>query len=258
MDSCECVLSMCEEITKQLSPPRGSSLRNKFNPCQTFTFPKLRIPVVILCCRGRNASITLWLFYFLKCWEPRSDFNVIDCSDTPTVFTVDQVRSCPEGKWLISFLLSFFSGPAQVPMMSPNGSVPPIYVPPGYVSQVSVPPRFPVYRRRLSSSQSGAAVISDCWAPLCSLFIPLDHRREWSAAGPGATSAARLPPRRTLPSPSPAAASSCSPACLHPAPRHDAPAAALVHRHSRRCWRHELPIHFPVPSGSHLLRAGWV
>src|SRR4029434_4156817 len=29
-----------------------------------------------------------------------------------------------------------FPGPAQVPMMSPNGSVPPIYVPPGYVSQV--------------------------------------------------------------------------------------------------------------------------
>uniref|UniRef100_A0A8C5E9P0 Fibronectin type-III domain-containing protein 3A n=1 Tax=Gouania willdenowi TaxID=441366 RepID=A0A8C5E9P0_GOUWI len=28
------------------------------------------------------------------------------------------------------------TGPAQVPMMSPNGSVPPIYVPPGYVSQV--------------------------------------------------------------------------------------------------------------------------
>ncbi|MGH0161552.1 UNVERIFIED_CONTAM: hypothetical protein FKN15_041313, partial [Acipenser sinensis] len=28
------------------------------------------------------------------------------------------------------------SGPAQVPMMSPNGSVPPIYVPPGYVSQI--------------------------------------------------------------------------------------------------------------------------
>ncbi|XP_048396206.1 fibronectin type-III domain-containing protein 3A isoform X2 [Stegostoma tigrinum] len=27
-------------------------------------------------------------------------------------------------------------GPAQVPMVSPNGSVPPIYVPPGYVSQV--------------------------------------------------------------------------------------------------------------------------
>ncbi|XP_035390030.1 fibronectin type-III domain-containing protein 3A isoform X2 [Electrophorus electricus] len=27
-------------------------------------------------------------------------------------------------------------GPAQVPMMSPNGSVPPIYVPPGYVQQI--------------------------------------------------------------------------------------------------------------------------
>ncbi|XP_007236779.3 fibronectin type-III domain-containing protein 3a isoform X1 [Astyanax mexicanus] len=28
------------------------------------------------------------------------------------------------------------TGPAQVPMMSPNGSVPPIYVPPGYVQQI--------------------------------------------------------------------------------------------------------------------------
>ncbi|XP_015197385.2 fibronectin type-III domain-containing protein 3A isoform X3 [Lepisosteus oculatus] len=34
-----------------------------------------------------------------------------------------------------SLLLSA-GGPAQVPMMSPNGSVPPIYVPPGYVSQI--------------------------------------------------------------------------------------------------------------------------
>ncbi|KAF3693236.1 Fibronectin type-III domain-containing protein 3A [Channa argus] len=30
----------------------------------------------------------------------------------------------------------YIHGPAQVPMMSPNGSVPPIYVPPGYVSQI--------------------------------------------------------------------------------------------------------------------------
>ncbi len=37
------------------------------------------------------------------------------------------------------YLLSimFPTGPAQVPMMSPNGSVPQIYVPPGYVQQVS-------------------------------------------------------------------------------------------------------------------------
>ena len=28
------------------------------------------------------------------------------------------------------------AGPAQVPMMSPNVSVPPIYVPPGYAPQV--------------------------------------------------------------------------------------------------------------------------
>lgn len=32
----------------------------------------------------------------------------------------------------------YFSGPAHVPMMSPNGSMPPIFVPPGYVSQVNV------------------------------------------------------------------------------------------------------------------------
>lgn len=94
-----------------------------------------------------------------------------------------------------------------------------------------------------------------CAARLTS-FIPLDHRRERSAAGPGATSAARLPPGGTLPSPSPAAAAPRSPACLHPAPCHDAPAAALVHRHSRRRRRHELPVHLPLPSGSHLLRAG--
>ncbi|TRY84973.1 hypothetical protein DNTS_007662 [Danionella cerebrum] len=39
---------------------------------------------------------------------------------------------------LIDCFFSFFSalGPAEVPMMSPNGSIPPIHVPPGYVSQV--------------------------------------------------------------------------------------------------------------------------
>lgn len=42
-------------------------------------------------------------------------------------------------------LASFFTGPAQVPMMSPNGSVPPIYVPPGYVSQAWILIQFPFY-----------------------------------------------------------------------------------------------------------------
>lgn len=37
----------------------------------------------------------------------------------------------------------FFPGPAEVPMMSPNGSIPPIHVPPGYISQVSVCARSP-------------------------------------------------------------------------------------------------------------------
>ncbi|ELK29950.1 Fibronectin type III domain-containing protein 3B [Myotis davidii] len=30
-------------------------------------------------------------------------------------------------------------GPAEVPMMSPNGSIPPIHVPPGYISQPDCP-----------------------------------------------------------------------------------------------------------------------
>ncbi|XP_068107011.1 fibronectin type-III domain-containing protein 3A-like isoform X2 [Hyperolius riggenbachi] len=33
-------------------------------------------------------------------------------------------------------LIQCIQGPAQVPMMSPNGSMPPIFVPPGYISQV--------------------------------------------------------------------------------------------------------------------------
>uniref|UniRef100_A0A671PM11 Fibronectin type III domain-containing protein 3B-like n=1 Tax=Sinocyclocheilus anshuiensis TaxID=1608454 RepID=A0A671PM11_9TELE len=33
--------------------------------------------------------------------------------------------------------LQCIQGPAEVPMMSPNGSIPPIHVPPGYISQVS-------------------------------------------------------------------------------------------------------------------------
>uniref|UniRef100_A0A9J7Y7J1 Fibronectin type III domain containing 3B n=1 Tax=Cyprinus carpio carpio TaxID=630221 RepID=A0A9J7Y7J1_CYPCA len=33
--------------------------------------------------------------------------------------------------------LQCIQGPAEVPMMSPNGSIPPIHVPPGYVSQVT-------------------------------------------------------------------------------------------------------------------------
>lgn len=49
----------------------------------------------------------------------------------------------PEGRCLILLLSAFFVGPAQVPMMSPNGSVPPIYVPPGYISQVAIHALFP-------------------------------------------------------------------------------------------------------------------
>lgn len=40
---------------------------------------------------------------------------------------------------LIYVNIVFFLGPAEVPMMSPNGSIPPIHVPPGYISQVLNP-----------------------------------------------------------------------------------------------------------------------
>uniref|UniRef100_A0A673N132 Fibronectin type III domain-containing protein 3B-like n=1 Tax=Sinocyclocheilus rhinocerous TaxID=307959 RepID=A0A673N132_9TELE len=45
------------------------------------------------------------------------------------------MRATTERVSFFSFLFSA-SGPAEVPMMSPNGSIPPIHVPPGYVSQV--------------------------------------------------------------------------------------------------------------------------
>ena len=46
-----------------------------------------------------------------------------------------------ECKWELTLNKYFFSsaaGPAEVPMMSPNGSIPPIHVPPGYISQVGL------------------------------------------------------------------------------------------------------------------------
>lgn len=85
----------------------------------------------------------------------------------------------------------------------------------------------------------------------------LDHRGERCAAGSGVTSATRVPPGGPLPSPPPSTSSPCPLACLHPAPRHDAPAAPLVRRHGGRRGRHELPVHLAVPSSSCLLRAGW-
>lgn len=147
----------------------------------------------------------------------------------------------------------FFTGPAQVPMMSPNGSVPPIYVPPGYVSQVFHIHSFRSSVSKLQRLELTATLISAFCALVCFL---IDHRRERSAAGSGFTSATRVPPRGALPSPPPSASTPCPPACLHPAPCHDAPATPPVHWHGRGCGRHEFSVHLPVPSSSYLLRAG--
>lgn len=148
---------------------------------------------------------------------------------------------------------SFFTGPAQVPMMSPNGSVPPIYVPPGYVSQVFILHPFQCNVSDWHLVELRAALISVFCALVCSL---LDHRRERSAAGSGFTSATRVPPRGPLPPPPPSTSTPCPPACLHPTPCHDAPTTPPVHRHGGGRGRHELSVHLPIPSSSYLLRAG--
>ncbi|KAI3354066.1 hypothetical protein L3Q82_018624 [Scortum barcoo] len=111
------------------------------------------------------------------------------------------------------------TGPAQVPMMSPNGSVPPIYVPPGYVSQII--------------EENGVRRV-----------LVLPQQPEFHPGGHS--------PLHHLPSTS----APCPPACLHPTPCHDAPATTPVHWHGGGRGRHELSVHVPVPSGSHLLRAG--
>lgn len=53
---------------------------------------------------------------------------------------MDVNENLPLNKYFYS---SSPAGPAEVPMMSPNGSIPPIHVPPGYISQVCTlkPPR---------------------------------------------------------------------------------------------------------------------
>lgn len=95
-------------------------------------------------------------------------------------------------------------------------------------------------------------------AYILSACFPVDHRREWSAAGSGFTSAARVSPCRSLPSPPPSASTTCPPACLHPTPCHDGTATPPLHRHGRRCGWHEFSVHLSVPPSTYLLRAGWV
>uniref|UniRef100_A0A667Z0S6 Fibronectin type-III domain-containing protein 3A n=1 Tax=Myripristis murdjan TaxID=586833 RepID=A0A667Z0S6_9TELE len=55
-------------------------------------------------------------------------------SSCACILYIKQLGVCTDK--VFDLLYFFFTGPAQVPMMSPNGSVPPIYVPPGYVSQI--------------------------------------------------------------------------------------------------------------------------
>lgn len=192
-------------------------------------------------------------FFFLQRGCDGGDWikNVsLCCVPAVTVIYIYRPVNCniPWEKRIV--LLSFVTGPAQVPMMSPNGSVPPIYVPPGYISQVGI-----LCCSIRSAPRQGARLLWRLQAVrLCS---PVDHRGEWSAAGSGFTSAARVSPRWSLSSPPPSASTTCPPACLHPTPCHDGTATPPLHRHGRRCGRHEFSVHLSVSPGTYLLRAGW-
>lgn len=112
------------------------------------------------------------------------------------------------------------------------------------------PTVFPVLLIHFLLASQTAYILSACF--------PVDHRREWSAAGSGFTSATGVPPCRSLPSPPPSASTTCPPACLHPTPCHDGTATPPLHRHGRRCGWHEFPVHLSISPSTHLLRAGWV
>uniref|UniRef100_A0A8C1Q0V0 Fibronectin type III domain containing 3Bb n=1 Tax=Cyprinus carpio TaxID=7962 RepID=A0A8C1Q0V0_CYPCA len=74
-------------------------------------------------CRKTKLAV-LYLFLF-KCLFSLSVILVqVNPGETFTIRTEDGALQC-------------IQGPAEVPMMSPNGSIPPIHVPPGYVSQVT-------------------------------------------------------------------------------------------------------------------------
>lgn len=137
-------------------------------------------------------------------------------------------------------------------MMSPNGSVPPIYVPPGYVSQVFILCYFQSGVCDWHLIEVGAAPIT----PRLSVCFLSDHRRERSAAGSGFTSATRVPPRGALPSPPSSTSTPCPPAYLYPTPCHDAPSASPLHKHGRRSGRRDFSVHLSVPSSSYVHGAG--
>uniref|UniRef100_A0A671PR24 Fibronectin type III domain-containing protein 3B-like n=1 Tax=Sinocyclocheilus anshuiensis TaxID=1608454 RepID=A0A671PR24_9TELE len=90
--------------------------------------------------------------------------------------------------------LQCIQGPAEVPMMSPNGSIPPIHVPPGYISQVLedntgvrrvvVTPQSPeCYPPSYSPAISPTHHLSPYMAP--PPFIPNSHTAFYPPVSPG-------------------------------------------------------------------------
>uniref|UniRef100_A0A8C2AMX1 Fibronectin type-III domain-containing protein 3A n=1 Tax=Cyprinus carpio TaxID=7962 RepID=A0A8C2AMX1_CYPCA len=74
----------------------------------------------------RSWSLKPWEFRRYNCdFQPKSEVILVQVNPGEA-FTIQR----DDGQ------IQCITGPAQVPMMSPNGSVPQIYVPPGYVQQI--------------------------------------------------------------------------------------------------------------------------
>uniref|UniRef100_A0A8C1YRJ5 Fibronectin type III domain containing 3Ba n=1 Tax=Cyprinus carpio TaxID=7962 RepID=A0A8C1YRJ5_CYPCA len=67
--------------------------------------------------------------------------------------------------------LQCIQGPAEVPMMSPNGSIPPIHVPPGYISQVSTKCQYKISHSFSLEQLCSTTSQLYCWHPLRSVTI---------------------------------------------------------------------------------------
>ena len=81
---------------------------------------------------------------------------------------------------LYKYFFSSPAGPAEVPMMSPNGSIPPIHVPPGYISQVCPPkpPRPSRVTMQMKSFMGINKTKRDCFNQTMADMATMHHERE--------------------------------------------------------------------------------